>query len=332
MLTIRQNLLETIRGGNPDRLVKQYEYLHMIRDPTMALVGWPKRGDGTKVNEWGITYQWEADWPGMIPIHIPTDKIVIKDMEDWKDFVKRPPVKAPEAVWEPFVAEAEGVDRNEQFMTAMHICGLFEQGHALASMEELMCAFYEYPDEVKELFKWIVEYELMKADEIISHLHPDALFRHDDWGSKISTLMSPEAFEEFILPPTKQIYDYWRSNGVELVVHHSDSYCATLVPYMIEMGVDIWQGCLQTNDIPSLIKQYGGQISFMGGLESAELDGDDTTRDQVYEHAKKIISECGKYYYIPCLTMGSAFSSSPHVYPMASEVIDQISAEMYDQL
>ena len=27
MLTKRQNLLETIRGGNPDRFVNQYEYL-----------------------------------------------------------------------------------------------------------------------------------------------------------------------------------------------------------------------------------------------------------------------------------------------------------------
>lgn len=30
MLTKRQNLLETIRGGNPDRLVNQFEALGMI--------------------------------------------------------------------------------------------------------------------------------------------------------------------------------------------------------------------------------------------------------------------------------------------------------------
>ena len=34
MLTIRQNFLETIRGGNPDRFVNQYEFLSMVRgDP-----------------------------------------------------------------------------------------------------------------------------------------------------------------------------------------------------------------------------------------------------------------------------------------------------------
>ena len=30
MLTIRENLLETIRGGKPDRFVNQYEYMELV--------------------------------------------------------------------------------------------------------------------------------------------------------------------------------------------------------------------------------------------------------------------------------------------------------------
>ena len=33
MLTIRQNLLETIHGGHPDRFVNQYEFLKIIQNP-----------------------------------------------------------------------------------------------------------------------------------------------------------------------------------------------------------------------------------------------------------------------------------------------------------
>jgi hypothetical protein len=32
MLTIRQNVLETIKGGHPDRFVKQYEFLEFIME------------------------------------------------------------------------------------------------------------------------------------------------------------------------------------------------------------------------------------------------------------------------------------------------------------
>ena len=46
MLTKRQNLLETIRGGKPDRFVKQYEPFALVfGDPLMELAGpQPERG------------------------------------------------------------------------------------------------------------------------------------------------------------------------------------------------------------------------------------------------------------------------------------------------
>ncbi len=39
MLTKRENLLETIRGGNPDRYVNSYEPFEIIIDPIMQAIG-----------------------------------------------------------------------------------------------------------------------------------------------------------------------------------------------------------------------------------------------------------------------------------------------------
>jgi hypothetical protein len=49
-------------------------------------------------------------------------------------------------------------------------------------------------------------------------------------------------FEDFFVEPYKQVYGYYKSHGCELIIHHSDSYGATLVPSMIEMGIAEWQG------------------------------------------------------------------------------------------
>ncbi len=76
--------------------------------------------------------------------------------------------------------------------------------------------------------------------------------------------MSPAMFDEFLLEPYKEIYGYYHSHGVELVIHHSDSYAATLVPSMIEMGIDVWQGCMETNNLPELIRKYGGKDQLHG--------------------------------------------------------------------
>ena len=36
MLTKRENLLETIKGGNPDRFVNQYEFMDIIMEVPMV--------------------------------------------------------------------------------------------------------------------------------------------------------------------------------------------------------------------------------------------------------------------------------------------------------
>ena len=51
MLSIRENLMETIKGGNPDRFVKQYEFLELIMNTPITRLKPPIGGQ--IVNEWG---------------------------------------------------------------------------------------------------------------------------------------------------------------------------------------------------------------------------------------------------------------------------------------
>jgi hypothetical protein len=109
---------------------------------------------------------------------------------------------------------------------------------------------------------------------------------------------------------------------VELVVHHSDSYAATLVPDMIDMGIDIWQGVMTSNNIPELIKKYGGKISFMGGIDSAKVDYEGWTKEVVQAEVDRACAECGTLYFIPNASQGLAMSTFPGVYDALSEAIE----------
>lgn len=328
MLTKRQNLLETIRGGSPDRFVNQYEYLSLVFDPTVltALGNCPK-GE-TAVNGWGVTIKYPAYVPGPFP-DTSEEVRVIKDITRWRDYVKAPPVEFPEEAWAPFVEAANAVDRSEQFAAPFGAPGIFEKVHYLMGMEEALIAFYEEPEAMHELIDFLADYEISAAKEVIAHLKPDALFHHDDWGSQISTFLSPDMFGEFIAPAYKKIYGYWKDNGVELIVHHSDSYAANLVPYMIDCGIDIWQGVMSTNDVPALIKQYGGQISFHAGIDNGKVDRVDWSKEKIMEEVEKACRECGKLYYIPGTTMGGPESTYPGVYEAVSEAIEEMSKKMF---
>ncbi|MDP4159190.1 MAG: uroporphyrinogen decarboxylase family protein [Bacillota bacterium] len=327
MLTKRQNLMETIKGGNPDRFVNQYEFMEIILEAPMDLPLAP--GPGTRIkNKWGITFEWPADQIGSFPVHDDEHR-VLKDIEKWKEVVKAPSVFYTDEEWAPAIAHANSVDRKEKFVTAFCAPGIFEMTHHLMGIEDALMGLYEEPELMKELIDYVVEYELAYAKEVIDHIHPDALFHHDDWGSQKSTLISPAMFEEFFLPAYKKVYGFWKANGVELIVHHSDSYAATFVPFMIEMGIDIWQGAMTTNNIPELIKQYGGQISFMGDIDSGVVDHPAWSHEEIAKYVEIACKRCGKLYFIPNLSQGLNISSFPGVYEATSEAIDNLSKVMF---
>ena len=118
MLTKRENAIETIRGGRPDRLVNQYEYLALM------VGGYPgkspvlKRGETAK-NEWGVTYSWPEDSPAKMPI-CDSGHVVVKDIENWRSYVKAPSLDWKREDWQPYIDAAGKVDR--AFSSNVTIC------------------------------------------------------------------------------------------------------------------------------------------------------------------------------------------------------------------
>ncbi len=335
MLTKRQNLLETIRGGKPDRFVNQYEALTcqdtmfgmIMGDPVSA--GNPSPGPGQQVvNGWGVTIKWPEGLPGPFPVHDDAHK-VIKDVTKWRDVVKSPRLDYPDSEWAKYKPSVEAIDRKEVFATVFIAPGIFEQTHYLMGVDTALMNLALEPEAMKDLIDYITEWELGYAKLLCKHFKPDCIFHHDDWGSHTSSFMSPDMFNEFFVEPYKKIYGYYKANGVELIVHHSDAYGANLVPYMIEMGIDIWQGCVTTNKTPELVKKYGGKISFMGDIDNGVVDRENWSRDVIAREVRRACTTNGKLYFIPNTTMGGPMSTYPGVYEAVSEEIDKMSKEMF---
>ncbi|HCX65891.1 MAG TPA: uroporphyrinogen decarboxylase [Eubacteriaceae bacterium] len=326
MLTKRENLKEVITGGNPDRFVKQYEAFEMIIQTPITRLKPPVGGQ--IVNEWGVTVRWPEGQLGAFPVHDEEHKL-LKDVTKWREVIKPPNVVHPEEEWKEVQDHIATIDRKDKFVTVFIAPGIFEHLHYFMGMEDALMNFYEEPESMKELIDFLVEWELKLADEFIKHLKPDAIFHHDDWGSQTNSFVSPATFEEFILPAYKKIYGYYKENGVELIIHHNDSYSANLVPYMIDMGIDIWQGVMTTNNMPELIEKYGEKISFMGDLDSGVIDFPEWSKEIIDREVERACTNCGKLYFIPCLTQGLGISSFPGVYDEVSKSIDEMSKKMF---
>ena len=330
MLSTKENLYETLKGGHQDRFVNQFSYLKMLPDPIfLGLMG---EGDlkpgGTKKTGFGVTMCWEKGTPGSFPMCEGEHKL-LKDITEWKAVVKMPPTEYSDEAWKPFTAMADAVDRDKELVTAMVMPGVFEKLHYFMGMEDTMINFYEEPEAMHELIDFFTEYECNNAREVCKHMHPEALFHHDDWGSQRSTFLSPDMFREFIVPAYKKIYGIWKENGVKVIVHHNDAYSATLVPDMIEMGIDVWQGPVKENNLPELVKKYGGQISFHCGLDNGKFDVADWSPEKIEAGLREFFDTVGIKYVIPGFTQGGEGSAFAGAYECATEIIDRLSKEYF---
>ena len=111
MLTPKQNMLEVIKGGNPDRFVNQYEAVQLLFHPFMFTNPLLQPGQENVVNAWGVTNTFPKGVPGSFPVHTP-DKIVVKDIEDWKDYVHAPSLKFTQDQWDMVKAQYDAENRH----------------------------------------------------------------------------------------------------------------------------------------------------------------------------------------------------------------------------
>lgn len=330
MLTAKENMIECMKkDGHPDRFVNQYEAVSLLFHPFMFVSPLLEKGTETPTpNAWGVYNSFPANTPGAFPVQ-DDEHLLVKDIDHWQDYVTPPSLDFPDEMWAKCKEMYDAVDGTKSFKAVFVAPGLFEQCHHMSKIENVLMAMYESPDELHDMIKMLTEWELKLAEGICSHLHPDMLFHHDDWGSQKSTFMSPAMFEEFFVEPYQQIYGYYHQHGVDYVVHHSDSYAATLVPDMIDMGINCWQGCFSTNNIPELIKKYGDKISFMGGIENCLVDFEGWSDENCRKVVRETMDACGMHSFIPCIAQGGPGSVFPGVYQSMCDAIDEYNTEKF---
>lgn len=332
MLTIRENLLETINGGTPDRYVDNFEFMSILFDVISTNMSCSPGPGETAQNGWGVSIYMEEGAPGPMPLTDDAHK-VITDVTCWQEQLKVPNLIFPAEDWQPVVDQAKAIDRNETFVTPFIGNGIFEKLHYAMGMEEAMINFYDEPEAMHDLIDFFVDFEIKQAEEIVKYIHPDALFHHDDWGTQRNSFLAPEMFEEFLVPAYEKIYAFWKENGVEIIVHHNDSFSANLLQFHSRMNIDIWQGAVYENDIPKCVAEHDQHgITIMGGLNNGVYDKPDMTYEQVEQGVRELINSVpnqGKHYFIPGLTMGLGYSVFPEVYEMQSKAIAKVSEENF---
>ena len=330
MMTAKEIFLELLKpDGQPDRLLRQYEALHMcLGDPINTYLRGNRKRGTVSVDRWGTTISFPEDAPGPMPV-THDGLAVCPDVTRWRETVHAPDLAANcTEGWEAVRQQAREACGQEKLLAGFMGTGIFEQCHFLMGFEDTLTALYERPQEMHELIEYITEYRLGYVKLLINNLQPDVIFSHDDWGTKNALFMQPEMWREFFKEPYRRFYGYIRSRGC-IAVHHADSYLAPIVEDMAELGIQVWQGVLPENDIPALQRQLRGRLVLMGGMGAA-IDRADASPEEIRDYAKNVLASCGPLgHFIPSITYGLAGTVYPHVDRYIDEAIDGYNRQVH---
>ena len=202
---------------------------------------------------------------------------MVKDRSLWDSKIKEMLKPTRNRInWEGYRNAKKAADEAGRFFMCSGV-NVFEAMHPLCGHEHMLLGMALDPDWIKDMVDtysnlMIELMELLFAEEG----RPDGVWFYEDMGFKARPFISPDMYEELILPGHKKTIDYIHSLGLPVVMH-SCGFVEPLIPGIIKAGVD----CLQVIEIKAgmdllrIKKNYGDKLALCGGIDVRNLAAND---------------------------------------------------------
>lgn len=234
----------------------------------------------------GVKYFHREDQPSSMPIE---DDPVIKDMENWRDYLTFPDLS--EIDWEKCAArDTAGWDRENRVNSLILINGLFESLHMCCGMEQALCSLVLYPDEVGDFMQAMADHKIEVIRYLKKYYNPDKIQFHDDYGNAGSTFMRPDVWRELIKPALKRVVDATHELGI-IYEHHSCGYIVPFLDDFVELGIDAWNPVQYINGPVELQKKYHDKLCLVGGFNDAITNNPSSSDEAIRETLEKTLHE-----------------------------------------
>lgn len=197
--------------------------------------------------------EWEfVPQAGGATVHPGNPKV--PSMVNWEDYVSLPDIEALD--WEGSAEKNKQYLETDNIRQIAFLSCLWERLISLMDVENAAVALIDEEEQegVHRFFDKLCDMYDKMIEKAAHYYDIDMVLWHDDWGTQNSTFFSPTVHREMILPYLKRIIHSCHSRGLRFELH-SCGLNETMVPLMIEAGVDMWCG-QGINDFDKLAHQY----------------------------------------------------------------------------
>jgi uroporphyrinogen decarboxylase len=141
---------------------------------------------------------------------------------------------------------------------------LFERMQFLRGTEELFIDIASKEGNTEKLLAIVMEFYHVYLDKWLG-CEIDGVGFGDDWGSQISTLISPADFREFFKPCYRELFARVKKSGKK-IFFHSDGWIYELYDDFLELGIDAINTQVWCMGIEKVKEKLAGKITVWGEL------------------------------------------------------------------
>lgn len=147
---------------------------------------------------------------------------------------------------------------------------VFEMYWRSRGMERTLLEITLDPDLTQEMLRRAAEFSVALSEAACERFDLDWLWLGDDAAGQQAMLMSPDTWRRMVKPLLRQNADVGKRHGL-YVAFHSCGAIRPIIADLIEIGVDVLNpiqcNCPGMNPL-DLKKEFGGDLAFMGGVDT----------------------------------------------------------------
>lgn len=197
--------------------------------------------------------------------------------------------------WSELVEKYKG--RKAPLALGGHPCGFFGSLRYLMGFENLCIAYYEEPQLIKDIVDFLAEFWVDLWHKVVSRIYVDCVHFWEDMSGIRGSLISPQLFREFMIPPYKKLIQSLKRDGIKNFLVDTDGDCTELIPLFLECGVTgMYPFESKALDLIRVRKNFP-TLQILGGMGLDKVLAGKTEIDRELARIRFLLKEGG---YIPC--------------------------------
>ncbi|MBN2296521.1 MAG: hypothetical protein JXM70_29100 [Pirellulales bacterium] len=272
-LEIPSNHIDTVLGNDVRMTWVNNNY---------AMEGIVHEHDGqSHVDDWGI--RWVKDGPYNQISHFPLADASKEELLAYEFPVER--IEFLLSRMEPIVEQAD-----EYFIGCDVSPNVFEMYWRLRGLEAAMCDMAGELELAGEMLGRCGDFAVRLSELACRRFPLDWLWAGDDVASQRSMLFSPQTWRNLVKPHLARCFQVGRSHDLWMA-YHCCGALRPIIPDLIEIGLDVLNP-IQCNcpgmDALELKREFGADLSFMGGVDTQDLLPNGTA-EEVRRETRRLI-------------------------------------------